>query len=991
MDKNARIFIVNLLVIDSQLIPHKIIPFDHMNLKYSFQVFLLFLLCGNAFAQWNPDAGIVEPLSVNATADASSRPSFAANILDGDMNTHWESDFHFPLPYLVQAEDNILYQTPDSLFCSSLPKDSVFVDSIFSVTVQVDSFFVDTIVVDSIALDTIMIDSMFLDTIVVDSIAFDTIVVDSVFFNDTTMMYDTMQVDSIVIDTFMIDSIFYDTIVVDSIVMDTFMVDSTFVASVMVDSTFLDSIPLLSEIIDNNDYSVLTDGDIDNDIISMPIVDSLAWIGITFDTLRPVLATSIKLFSLSDVDIYAYTSPTDSIFVGTFENGVDDYQLIRYPIMMDSVHQVKMWSTSVIDIFEIGALQDYPKESVTVDLGASQPVKQIVTRYWAGDQRAAASAIFISEDSTNWFELAQLDPNNMGELTIPIDFDTTARYIRVEHSLALVDFGRVFVWEIAAFDANGIYVEPPTPTPGDKTLKEILGINTLWGWGYNQYTEFTPAGEGPDMFDTISSFGRNYHFMDWDVGDPDSIPVYTDMATNGTHYGFEWLDWDREYEQWIARGVDPQACIMFSHAFGPETWDSLNFSSAYHYGYEFAKYFGPTQGNGIIDKIEIGNEPWFYDSTDYRLIMSNMARGIKDADAAIEVFPCALQAHDNLSEQTTFGLRNYIGTRVTPADTANIDGVNIHAYCWAIDSTGERIAVEPENPISEFRSITNMIKWRDTNMPNKKVIVSEWGYDIDSPSEPCIHSECVSERAGAVYTARASLILQRWNIDEATIFWFANSIDTSTTFNRSGMLNSINDNFSEKHVFEAMTTLVDSLEHAYFFDVIQEDEEAYIYQYSDSLGQPTHLVAWRPKDGNDTLDVDVQWYSPDFVPLHATRVIGEQVGGTSITVPSYANDTMFLSINTAPTIIRLADNPCIDHRTVTNLGGQTVFAADSTLMSDAILPAKADTILYQAGQKITLENGFQVDGTNNFRASIEECVIDSLLPLMQNQGIVPEK
>ena len=164
-----------------------------------------------------------------------------------------------------------------------------------------------------------------------------------------------------------------------------------------------------------------------------------------------------------------------------------------------------------------------------------------------------------------------------------------------------------------------------------------------------------------------------------------------------------------------------------------------------------------------------------------------------------------------------------------------------------------------------------------------------------------------------------------------------------------------------------------------------------IYQYSDSLGQPTHLVAWRPKDGNDTLDVDVQWYSPDFVPLHATRVIGEQVGGTSITVPSYANDTMFLSINTAPTIIRLADNPCIDHRTVTNLGGQTVFAADSTLMSDAILPAKADTILYQAGQKITLENGFQVDGTMNFRASIEECVIDSLLTLMQNQGIAPEK
>jgi len=491
----------------------------------------------------------------------------------------------------------------------------------------------------------------------------------------------------------------------------------------------------------------------------------------------------------------------------------------------------------------------------------------LVTRYWAGDQRAEATSIFISEDSINWFELVQLDPAAMGEQVIQVDFDTTARYIKIEHSLALLDYGRVFVWEISVFDDYGIYMEPPTASPGDKTLKEILGINTLWGWGYDQYTEFTPVGEGPDMFDTISGFARSYHFMDWDVGMPDSIPDYSNMATSGTHYGFEWLDWDREYNQWISRGVDPHACIMFSHAFPQSTWDSVGYDGAYDFGYEFAKYFGPTQGNGIIDKIEIGNEPWFFDSTAYQNILSEMARGIKDADAAIEVYPCALQAHDRNTEQSLFGLQNYIGTRVTPANTANIDGVNIHAYCWANDSTGARVAVEPESPVSEFRSITNMIHWRDVNMPNKKVIVSEWGYDIDSPSEPCIHSECVSERAGAVYTARGALILQRWGVDEATIFWFANSVDASTVFNRSGLLESIDNNFAQKHVFEAMTTLVDSLEHAYFAEVIQEDDQAYMYLYSDSLGIPSHLVAWRPTDGDDVQEVNAQWYEPSYAYL----------------------------------------------------------------------------------------------------------------------------
>lgn len=848
-----------------------------MKLNCIMLAFFLLAICGDTVAQWNPDAGIATPLSINATVDASTRKDLAHRVIDGDINTNWESDFYFPFPYLLLPEQNTLLNTPDSLFCSSLPKDSIFMDTI------------------------------------------------------------------------------------------------------------------LIEVIDNNDYSILVDGDSNNGNIFMPVVDSLAWFGMDLDTVQPVLAISVKMFSQSDIDIYAYTTSVDSTLIGTYEHGVHDYQLIKFSVLEDSVHQIKMWSPHIINMFEIGALEDYPKESVTVDLGSSQAVKQIVTRYWAGDQRAAASSIFISEDSTNWFELAQLDPANMGVLAVEVDFDTTARYIRVEHSMALLDYGRVFVWELAAFDANGIYMEPPAPIPGDKTLGQILGINTLWGWGHNQYTEFTPAGEGPDMFDTISGFARNYHFMDWDVGDPDSIPVYTDMATNGTHYGFEWLDWDREYEQWIARGVDPHACIMFSHAFGPSSWDSLNFSSAYHYGYEFAKYFGPTQGNGNIEKIEIGNEPWFYDSTDYRLILHNMAKGIKDADPAMEVFPCALQAHDKVSEQSIIGLKNYIGTRITPADTAYIDGVNIHAYCWAIDSTGERISVAPENPVSEFRSITNMIKWRDDNMPGKKVIVSEWGYDIDSPEEPCIHSECVSERAGAVYTARASLILQRWDVDEATIFWFANSVDTSTTFNRSGIINSVDTNFIKKNVFDAMTTLVDSLGQSYFLDTIQEDDDAYIYLYADSLGQASHIVAWRPDDGDDTQDMDALWYSPDYVPLHATRVIGEQVGGTSVATPTYSNDTMYISINTAPTIIRLTHNPCLDHLSIASTGDIAKFTADSTIYSDAILPMNSpDTILYQAGQSITLDTGFHSDGTTFFKTNIEECVIDSLLPLMQNQSHTPE-
>ena len=859
-------------------------------------------------------------------------------------------------------------------------------DSILLDTIQIDSFYLDTIVVDSIVMDTFLIDSMFMDTIVVDSIALDTILVDSVFFNAATSMNDTVQVDSIVMDTFMIDSIFYDTIVVDSIAFDTIMLDSIFLDSILIDSTFLDTVAINTMNIDTNSYTLITDGNPNLGNIFIPVSNGWSWVGMQFDTLTDVVGLSAKLFSQSDIHIYAYASPTDSTLVATYETGVDDYQLKLLEINQTAVHQIKLWSTSMINIFELGAVSEYPKESVVVDLGSSQALGQIVTRYWAGVDRAVATALLISEDSINWYELVQLDPGNMDVLSIQVDFDTTARYIKIEHSLSLIDYSRVYVWEVGVYDEFGIYAPYPTAKPSEITLGELLGMNTLWGWGFNQYTDLIPQGEGPEKFDTISSYARNYHFMDWDVGDPDSIPDYSNMATSGTHYGFEWLDWDREYQEWIDRGIDPHACIMFSHAFAPSSWDSLNFSSAYHYGYEFAKHFGPTQGNGYIDKIEIGNEPWYYDSTEYRLVMSNMAAGIKDADQAIEVFPCALQAHDSISEQSIIGFKHYIGTRLTPADTANIDGVNIHAYCWDFDEAGDRISVAPEVGTSEFSSINSMIKWRDENIPNKKVIVSEWGYDIDSPNEPCIHSECVSERAGAVYTARAALILHRLGVDEATIFWFANSVDTSTLFNRSGLLESVNNNFNEKHAFVALTTMVDTLEHAYFQQVIQEDDEAYIYMYADSLGQPSHLVAWSPNDGDSTLDYDLDWYSPDYVPLHATRILGEQHGGTPFAVPTYTNDTMHLVLNSAPTIIRLAQNPCVDHLSVPTIGNASIYAADSTLSSDAVLPTGVtDTIFYQAAQTITLESGFCNDGTTNFKASIEQCVIDSLLPLMQSR------
>ncbi len=65
---------------------------------------LLFQLI--SFAQWDPDAGLVEPYTNNAVVEVSSGPNVAA-ITDGDPNTFWESYSPLPDKYISRRDLNI--------------------------------------------------------------------------------------------------------------------------------------------------------------------------------------------------------------------------------------------------------------------------------------------------------------------------------------------------------------------------------------------------------------------------------------------------------------------------------------------------------------------------------------------------------------------------------------------------------------------------------------------------------------------------------------------------------------------------------------------------------------------------------------------------------------------------------------------------------------------------------------------------------------------
>ena len=71
-----------------------------------FFILLIFLSSQVAFTQWNPNAGLIKPLTANAKIEASSGTNVNA-IRDNNMETYWESDSPLPSNYITRKDLNV--------------------------------------------------------------------------------------------------------------------------------------------------------------------------------------------------------------------------------------------------------------------------------------------------------------------------------------------------------------------------------------------------------------------------------------------------------------------------------------------------------------------------------------------------------------------------------------------------------------------------------------------------------------------------------------------------------------------------------------------------------------------------------------------------------------------------------------------------------------------------------------------------------------------
>ena len=613
----------------------------------------------------------------------------------------------------------------------------------------------------------------------------------------------------------------------------------------------------------NVDCSLATDGDITSKVI-VPKEGDKAELILSFSNPIPLIYFSIITETADPVFFYAKEADGTETLIGYHTYWNND-ELTRHNAYLPEVVELKFTCADQFTLFEVAAAGSAPKESLIIDLGTNQDIGWIETKH-LNLSSVQSMQVFTSKNNNNYNYLCTLLPQAVEFVPFKINPVRNARYIKIVFNIFAEDYAKAGFYEIKVYGPDGPYGARPADTPGNTTLNDFLGINGEWGWGYYNYSIYLNDNQGPGQFSQVATHARNYHEMTWDIHDPDNIPDYEAMANGEGTEALPWLNWDTEYDEWNAKGLNIQAAISFNADSLPAVVWNNPYQAAYNYANAFANHFGPTNGTGSVSVYETGNEPWEYEVDFLQTVISGMSEGVKAADPSMLVFPCALQSR--FPAGSTPEDNNFSGNVLTESIAQNLDGLNAHCYSYIIDQSGKRLSVHPEHPESEFQGIFNEIRFRDTNMPGKKIFITEWGWDSSSNLENCLHDECVNEDQQTIYATRGIMYLMRLGIDRVNWYNYANSTGPSNPFTRSGLTNSTDNDFSNKKSFVALQALRNKLGNAYFLEVIQEKDDAWIYVFGSENQTPTHLVLWKPTDGEDLSFSNIKIDLPNHIAGH---------------------------------------------------------------------------------------------------------------------------
>lgn len=379
-------------------------------------------------------------------------------------------------------------------------------------------------------------------------------------------------------------------------------------------------------------------------------------------------------------------------------------------------------------------------------------------------------------------------------------------------------------------------------------MKDFLGIN-------GHTIQFKP-----ELYRPVCGLVRDYHPVDWDLGnETGKLPEFP-FAKNRVH-------WGNVYGSWRKHDWTIDACLMFE-SIPREKWNDLE-KDAKAYGREVAKQFGPSSATPLLQSVEIGNEPGKWSDSDYTTIYRAMAEGIREGDPKLKIATCNLTTGKSGDyEKSVECIKGLVPL---------VDVLNIHSYAQLVGwPTWKRSYPEDPALTRHLPDLEDLCKWRDANAPGRPVWLTEFGYDSSSQPNKATGDfskwEGVSDLRQAQWLVRSALVFSAMPIDRAYIYFFDDK-DEPQLHGSSG----ITRNFQPKPSFHAMAHFQKTLGDFRFSRIVKNETGRIRLQEYTHATDPKRVawVVWSPTGEDKTFQQAIanppgKLVSAERMPLDGT-------------------------------------------------------------------------------------------------------------------------
>jgi hypothetical protein len=341
----------------------------------------------------------------------------------------------------------------------------------------------------------------------------------------------------------------------------------------------------------------------------------------------------------------------------------------------------------------------------------------------------------------------------------------------------------------------------------------------------------------PDLYKPVARWVRDYHPVEWDLGQDTSMLPEWPFAKNR-------VSWEQVYGSWHKAGLRTCASLMIDEM--EKHWKNQP-ADARAYAKSFAENFGPGGKWPYIEWVEIGNEPGLYSDDAYRTLFEAMARGIREGNPRLKILPCNTEMESDRYWKSVNCLKGFDDL---------YDALQIHRYAIAEGWPVWRRSYPEDAKVPFLSSIQKLLDWRDTHAKGKPVWVTEFGWD-SSTKKPDPKGEWAkwqgsTDEEQARYTVRAFLLLARMGVDKAFAYFF-NDSDEPKLHAASGLTR----NFQPKPAYHAVAWMLRHMADYRFARVVQESaDDGYVYEFThEKPDEPLLLAAWHPTKAETLLRI----------------------------------------------------------------------------------------------------------------------------------------